>query len=189
MNICVFAGSSSGKRDSYSQAAAQLGRELAARDIGLVYGGASVGLMGAVADGVIENGGAAIGVIPQSLADVEIAHTELNELRIVPTMHERKAQMAELSDAFIALPGGIGTLEESFEVWTWSQLGIHKKPLGLLNVDGYYDGLETFLDHIVAEGFVREVHRGIMVAAAEPGALIDQLLEVEVPQTRKWADA
>ncbi|NNF16632.1 MAG: TIGR00730 family Rossman fold protein [Gammaproteobacteria bacterium] len=188
MNICVFAGSSPGKREAYKLAARQLGEELASRNIGLVYGGASVGLMGAVADGALAKGGAAIGVIPSSLADVEIAHTELDELLIVPTMHERKAQMAESADAFIALPGGIGTLEESFEVWTWSQLGIHKKPLGLLNVEGYFDGLNTFLDHIVAEGFVKEEHRGIMVSAAEPGSLIDQLLEVDVPQTRKWAE-
>ena len=181
MNICVFAGSNPGQREEYCIAARQLGQAMAARDIGLVYGGASIGMMGAVADGVLEKGGTAIGIIPKSLADVEIAHTELSELRIVTTMHERKAQMADMSDAFIAVPGGIGTLEESFEVWTWSQLGIHSKPLGLLNIDGYYDPLITFLDHIVEEGFVTPVHRQIMVTESDPEALLNLVLSAEVP--------
>ncbi len=188
MNICVFTGSSSGRNDSYKQAAEQLGTELARREIGLVYGGASVGLMGVVADAALNNGGKVIGVLPQSLADLEIAHQQLTELRIVTSMHERKAQMADLSDAFIALPGGIGTLEETFEVWTWSQLGIHNKPIGLLNVAGFYNGLESFLDHLVAEAFVKPVHRRILLSDSEPESLVDKLIAAEVPTIGKWID-
>ena len=186
MKICVFAGSSPGKRPSYSRAAYALGQALAKRDITLVYGGASVGLMGSAADGALSEGGNVIGVIPQFLADVEIVHKSVADMRVVPTMHERKAQMARLSDAFITLPGGIGSLEESFEVWTWSQLGIHAKPIGLLNVDGFYDGLATFLDHLVEEAFVKPVHRGIMLCNSDPDLLIDGLLAAEVPKTGKW---
>lgn len=186
MNLCVFAGSSLGCRTAYEKAAIAFGEALASRKIGLVYGGASVGLMGVVADAVLQNGGSVIGVIPQSLADVEIAHAELTELKIVPSMHERKAQMAELSDAFVMLPGGIGSLEESFEMWTWSQLGIHHKPIGLLNVDGFYDGLVSFLDHLVAEEFVKPIHRNILLADDEPERLIDRLSTAEVPTEGKW---
>ncbi len=188
LNICVFTGSSLGRNESYQHAAKQLGAELAQRNIGLVYGGASVGLMGAVADAALSDGGKVIGVLPQSLAAMEIAHKHLTELRIVSSMHERKAQMADLSDAFIALPGGIGTLEETFEVWTWSQLGIHNKPLGLLNVAGFYNGLETFLDHLVTESFVQPVHRNILLSDSKPQNLIDKLLAAEVPVIRKWID-
>ncbi len=189
MNICVFCGSSQGARASYQIAAASLGVELARRNIGVVYGGANVGLMGAVANAALEEGGSVIGVLPQSLADVEIAHEGLTELRIVSSMHERKAQMAELSDAFIALPGGIGTLEETFEVWTWSQLGIHAKPIGLLNTDGFYDGLASFLDHLVAEAFVKQPHRDILVSETSASVLIDQLLDADVPKVKKWVDS
>ena len=188
MNICVFCGSSLGRNDAYRAAAQALGAELARREIGLVYGGASVGLMGVVADAVLDHGGSAIGVLPEALAELEIAHDGLTELRIVSSMHERKAQMADLSEAFIALPGGIGTLEEAFEVWTWSQLGVHAKPIGLLNIATYYDGLERFLDHMVAEAFVKPVHRNIMLSNADPAALIDDLLRADVPVDRKWVD-
>ena len=188
MRLCVFCGSSLGGDPAYKRAAAALGAELAAREIGLVYGGASVGLMGVVADAALEAGGEAIGVLPEALADLEIAHEGLSELRIVASMHERKAQMAALSDGFIALPGGIGTLEETFEVWTWSQLSIHAKPVGLLNVNGFYDRLEAFLDHMTAEAFVKPVHRNIMLADADPTALIDRLIAADVPTDRKWVD-
>ena len=188
MRICVFCGSSLGARPAYKDAAQALGRELAARDIGLVYGGASVGLMGATADACLDAGGEVIGVLPEALADLEIAHEGLSELRIVASMHERKKQMADLSDAFIALPGGIGMLEEAFEVWTWSQLGIHQKPVGLLDVEGFYQSLSGFLDQLVTEGFVKPVHRAIMVSANAPGELIDALAAAEIPTDRKWVD-
>lgn len=188
MNICVFAGSSIGRRPAYKQAAQHLGEELAKREIGLVYGGASIGLMGTVADAVLDNAGSAIGVLPEALAKVEIAHDGLSELRIVGSMHERKALMADLSEAFVVLPGGIGSMEEAFEIWTWSQLGIHNKPIGLLNVDGFYDGLETFLDHLVEEAFVKRTHRQIMLSESEPVALLDGLLNAEVPNVGKWID-
>ena len=188
MNICVFCGSSAGASPVYRKAATALGECLAERGIGLVYGGAQVGLMGAVADATLANGGTVIGVIPESLARVEIAHSSLTELRIVTTMHERKAEMAARSDAFIALPGGIGTLEELFEVWTWSQLGIHAKPVGLLNAGGYYDALLTFLDHMHAERFVRPQHRELLVTDDDPDGLIERLLTRDVPVIEKWVD-
>lgn len=186
MNICVFTGSSFGHREAYRLAARQLGAELANREIGLVYGGASVGLMGIVADAALEAGGSVIGVLPKALQDLEVAHHGLTELRIVPSMHERKAQMADLSDAFIVMPGGIGTLEEAFEIWSWLLLGIHAKPIGLLNVDGFFDGLETFLDHIVAEAFVKQVHRGTFLSESDPARLIDRLLAFKMPNVPKW---
>ncbi|MEM7277813.1 MAG: TIGR00730 family Rossman fold protein [Pseudomonadota bacterium] len=189
MNICVFCGSSQGARPAYQTGAASLGAELARRKIGVVYGGANVGLMGTVANAALDAGGSVIGVLPQSLADVEIAHEGLTELRIVSSMHERKAQMAKLSDAFIALPGGIGTLEETFEVWTWSQLGIHAKPLGLLNIEGFYDRLASFLDHQVAEAFVKQQHRDILVSESSVSVLIDRLLKADVPKLKKWVDS
>lgn len=186
MNICVFAGSSFGARPSYRRAAETLGVELANRGIGLVYGGAYVGLMGAVADAALRHGGSVIGVLPQSLVDVEVAHPDLTDLRVVGSMHERKAQMAELSNGFIVLPGGIGSLEEAFEIWTWSQLGIHSKPIGLLNVEGFYDVLESFLDSLVTEAFVKEVHREILLSDQEPARLVDRVLQAEVPSVGKW---
>ncbi len=188
MNICVFCGSSLGAREDYREAAWRLGKTLAERDIGLVYGGASVGLMGVVADAALEHDGPVYGVLPKALADLEIAHDNLTELHIVTSMHERKAKMADMSDAFIALPGGIGTLEEMFEVWTWSQLGFHAKPVGLLNVAGFFDGLERFLDNLVSEAFVKQAHRSILCADEDPGALMDKLAAAELPKDRKWVD-
>jgi hypothetical protein len=183
--VCVFCGSSPGRRDEYRLAAARLGTELGRRDIGLVYGGASIGLMGVVADAAREAGGEVIGVIPRSLVDLEVAHTGLDDLRIVASMHERKALMAELSDAFIALPGGLGTLEEIFEVWTWAQLGSHAKPCAFLNISGFYDGLMGFLDHVVDEEFLRPVHRDMVMVETEPDALISALLAYQPPSVAK----
>ncbi|MEK9785075.1 MAG: TIGR00730 family Rossman fold protein [Gammaproteobacteria bacterium] len=163
--ICVFCGSKSGDRPTYQASAIELGQALASRGVGLVYGGASIGLMGAVADAVLDAGGEAIGVIPDSLKDKEIAHPGLSDLRVVSNMHARKALMAELADGFIALPGGIGTLEELFEVWTWSNLEIHRKPCVLLNVDGYYDELLAFLTTMSAAGFLRDRGRSLLKSA------------------------
>jgi uncharacterized protein (TIGR00730 family) len=184
--ICVFCGSSPGIHPAYLHSARALGSLLASEGIGVVYGGANVGLMGAVADAARALGGEVIGVIPRPLVEREMAHTGLDDLRIVGSMHERKALMADLADAFIALPGGIGTLEELFEVWTWAQLGSHEKPCGLLNVQGFYDGLASFLDHVVAEGFLRLVHRNMLLVAQEPGALLDALRHQEPPHVTKW---
>ena len=156
------------------------------RGIGLVYGGAAVGLMGAIANAVQHAGGEVIGVIPKTLVDREVAHTGLNDLRVVGSMHERKAMMAELSDAFIAMPGGIGTLEEIFEVWTWTQLGNHSKPCGLLNVDGFYDRMMLFLDHVVDQEFLKPVHRTMLLKADTPDCLLDLLSQYEVPVATKW---
>jgi uncharacterized protein (TIGR00730 family) len=186
--VCVFSGSSPGADVAYRAAAVDLGHRLAERGIELVYGGASVGLMGAVADAAIEGGGHVIGVIPQSLVDHEIAHAGLGDLRVVDSMHERKALMAELSDAFVALPGGVGTLEELFEVYTWNQLGLHAKPLGLFNVRGYFDGLARFLDHAVAERFVTPKHRAMLLVGEDLGALLDGLDAWEAPHQPKWID-
>jgi len=188
MKICVFTGSSLGRQDSYRDAAQLFGAELARRDVGLVYGGAHVGLMGVVADGALEAGGSVYGVLPKSLADLELAHEGLTELHITESMHERKLKMADMSDAFVLMPGGIGSLEETFEVWTWSQLGIHQKPVGLLNVEGFFDGLETFLDHLVNESFVKPVHRNILISDDDPARLIDKLSNCDVPVERKWID-
>ena len=178
MNVCVFAGSSIGRREEYAQAARRLGQVIASNGLGLVYGGASVGLMGAAADGALEQGGRVIGILPEWLESWEVAHENLTELRIVSSMHERKAQMADLSDAFVVLPGGIGSLEECFEIWTWSQLGIHRKSIGLLNICGYYDQLQGFLDHIVAEQFLKSEHREMLLVDDDPQTLIQALLEI-----------
>jgi uncharacterized protein (TIGR00730 family) len=185
---CVFSGSSPGADLAYRAAATDLGHRLADRGIELVYGGASVGLMGAVADAAMEGGGHVIGVIPQALVDREVAHPEIADLRVVDSMHERKALMAELSDAFVALPGGVGTLEELFEVYTWNQLGLHAKPLGLFNVRGYYDGLARFLDHAVAERFVTRRHRAMLLVSEDLDALLDGLDAWEAPRQAKWID-
>ena len=171
--ICVFCGSSSGARPEYAAAARAVGEGLAARGIGLVYGGASVGLMGILADAVLHAGGSVVGVIPQALAKQEVVHDGLTALRIVGSMHERKAVMADLSDGFIALPGGVGTLDEFFEMVTWAQLGLHRKPCGLLDVEGYFAPLLAFLDHAVKERFVKETHRALLLVAAEPQVLLD----------------
>lgn len=164
-------------------AARELGALLAQRGLGLVYGGAGVGLMGELANAVLAAGGEVIGVMPQALWDREIGHTGLTEMRVVVSMHERKSTMADLADAFIALPGGIGTLEEFFEIWTWGQLGIHRKPFGLLDVAGYYSLLATFLDHAVAQGFLRRPHRALVKMEASPTALLDRLLTTRPPAT------
>src|SRR6266481_7515157 len=173
--ICVFCGSQVGTNGLYRQAATALGQLLVRHGYGLVYGGGHVGLMGVIADTVLASGGEVIGVIPESMVARELAHTGVTRLEVVPGMHERKARMAELAEAFIALPGGYGTFEELFEVITWAQLGIHRKPIGLLNVGGYYDGLIGFLDHAVAEGFVSAGNRGLVQVADTPEALLDRL--------------
>jgi uncharacterized protein (TIGR00730 family) len=175
MNLCIFCGSAVGARSSYTEAAQLLGTLLAERGIGLVYGGGNVGLMGVIADEVIRLGGEATGVIPKALMDKEVGHGGLTRLHIVKDMHERKAMMADLSDGFVAMPGGIGTLEELFEVFTWAQLGFHDKPIGLLNVEGFYDGLIAFLQHVVAERFLKAEQTSLLVHEAEAPALLDQL--------------
>ncbi len=180
--LCVFAGANAGAHDDYRAAAIDLGSELAKREITLVYGGASVGLMGAIADAVLQGGGEAIGVIPQALVEREVAHPGLSELRVVESMHARKALMGELSDAFLALPGGLGTLEELFEVATWRQLGLHAKPIGLLNVRGYYDRLDALLDHAVAEGFLETEHRRILHIDSDANLLLERFERSEIPQ-------
>ncbi|MGE4054441.1 MAG: TIGR00730 family Rossman fold protein, partial [Vicinamibacterales bacterium] len=184
--ICVFAGSSVGARPQYGDAARALGRALTARGLGLVYGGARVGLMGLLADEVLAGGGEAIGVIPRALADREVAHNGLTALHLVGSMHERKALMSDLSDGFVAIPGGWGTLEEWFEVLTWVQLGLHQKPCGLLNVAGYFDGLLRFLDQMVTERFVRLEQSSLVIAATAPGELLDRMETQVMPVVEKW---
>lgn len=186
MRYCIFSGSSSGRLPIYAEAAEQLGHALVDSGIGLVYGGASVGLMGVIANTVQSRGGEVIGVIPRALVDKEVAHTGLADLRIVDSMHQRKALMAELSDGFIALPGGLGTLEELFEVWTWAQLGYHNKPCALLNVNGLYTGLSSFLDHVVDEAFLKPVHRRMLIVEQEVSALLTALQNYDAPQATKW---
>lgn len=173
--ICVYCGSKAGGRPVYHDLAETLAVELTRRDIGLVYGGASVGVMGGIADAVLSRGGEAIGVIPQMLVDKEVAHTGLSQLHVVHSMHERKATMADLAEGFIALPGGLGTLEELFEILTWSQLGLHDKPCGLLNAAGYYADLIRFLEHAVAEGFVKPEHRNLLLLDEHPDQLLDKM--------------
>lgn len=185
-SICVFCGSSFGTRTAYAETALETGRVIAEHGYRLVYGGAKVGLMGTVADGAIKAGGEVIGVLPRALEEKELAHEGLNELHLVSSMHERKALMADLSDAFIALPGGAGTLEEIFEVWTWGQLGYHQKPCGFLNVEGYYDQLIAFLDHQTQEAFTKQAMREMVQIAGTPQALIDLFRGYEAPDTPKW---
>jgi hypothetical protein len=186
--LCVFSGSSPGAHPDYAQAAAELGRALAGQGIGVVYGGAHVGLMGTIADAALEAGGEVVGVIPQALVDREIAHTGLSDLHVVGSMHERKAKMADLADGFVALPGGMGTLEELFEVYTWTQLGLHSKPLGLLDVRGYYTQLAAFLDHAVAERFVTAEHREMLVVERRAEAMIEAFRRWRPPVRTKWID-
>jgi uncharacterized protein (TIGR00730 family) len=186
--VCVFCGSSPGKLPLYGATAIELGRELVARDLTLVYGGGNVGLMGILADAVLAAGGRAIGIIPRSLLDREVGHRGLTELHVVRSMHERKALMAEKADAFLALPGGFGTFEELCEVITWTQLGIHAKPCGLLNVAGYYDPLIALFDRAVDERFVRPEHRGLVRVASTPAAILEELATARVPALAKWID-
>jgi uncharacterized protein (TIGR00730 family) len=186
--VCVYAGSNFGTDPAYADAARALSMLLAERGIGLVYGGAGVGLMGVLADGALAAGGEVIGVMPRALIEREIAHNGLTELRMVSSMHERKSQMAELSDAFVAVPGGIGTLEELIEVYSWSQLGFHRKACGALNVRGYYDRLADFLDHAVTQGFLRAEHRAILTIADDPAELLDRLAAFEPPTVGKWLE-
>jgi uncharacterized protein (TIGR00730 family) len=188
MRICVYAGSNPGADPAYGEAAADLARVLTGRGIGVVYGGARVGLMGILADTALEAGGEVIGVMPRGLVDREIGHTGLTELHVVASMHERKALMAELSDGFVALPGGAGTLEELIEVYTWSQLGLHAKPMGVLNVNGYYDGLAALLDHAVREGFLRREHRAAMHAEPTAEALLERFDGWQPSGMGKWLD-
>jgi uncharacterized protein (TIGR00730 family) len=185
---CVFCGSSPGADPAYLTAAREVGALLARRGIELVYGGGRVGLMGAVADAALAGGGKVIGVIPYALARKEVAHEALTELRVVDSMHARKAQMSDLSDCFIALPGGFGTLEEFFEVVTWAQIGIHRKPCGLLNVGGYFDPLLMLADHALAQRFVRPEHRALLLAGSDPTALLDQMAAYVSPVVDKWMD-
>ncbi|MEL7524914.1 MAG: TIGR00730 family Rossman fold protein [Pseudomonadota bacterium] len=185
-SICVFCGSSFGTRAGYAETALETGRVIAENGYRLVYGGAKVGLMGTVADGALKAGGEVIGVLPRALEEKELAHEGLNELHLVGSMHERKALMADLSDAFIALPGGAGTLEEIFEVWTWGQLGYHQKPCGFLNVEGYYDQLIAFLDHQTQEAFTKKAMREMVQIASTPQALIGLFNSYEAPDTPKW---
>jgi len=180
-HICVYCGASDGVNGEYLASASALGAEIARRGYGLVYGGGSVGLMGAVARGVAENGGNVHGVIPTPLLPKEVSGPPIGTLEIVDSMHTRKARMAELADAFIALPGGFGTLEELFETITWTQLGIHRKPIGLLNVAGFYDPLLAMIEHSIAQGFVRPKYRGLLVAESDPAALLDRLIVHEAP--------
>lgn len=187
-SICVFCGSSPGARPEYASAAARLGRELAVRGVTLVYGGAHVGLMGALADAALEAGGKVIGVIPQSLVDKEVAHIGLTKLHVVRSMHERKALIADLSDGFIALPGGMGTLEEFFEVLTWGQLGMHARPCGFLNIAGFFDGLLEFLNTATSERFLKPVHREMILAETEITALLDRMAAYRAPTVSKWLD-
>ena len=186
--VCVFAGSSAGVRPEYRAAAAALGRVLCERGIELVYGGAHVGLMGAVADAVMAAGGRVTGVIPDALVAKELAHTGVTELHVVASMHERKALMAELSGGFIALPGGWGTWEELFEVLTWGQLGLHTKPCGLLNAGGYFDGLLAFMAHAMHEGFVRTEQNAMLLVADTPVGLLDQMAAYRPPRVEKWLE-
>ncbi len=184
--ICVFCGSNTGVNSLYRHAAEELGRVLARHGHGLVYGGGSVGLMGVIADAVLAGGGEVIGVIPEALATKELAHPNITVMHVVPSMHARKAHMVELSDAFIAMPGGFGTFEELFEVITWAQLGIHRKPIGLLNVAGYFDTLMELIEHAIAEEFIKPEYRQLIVTTDQPTTLLDALVHHRMPAVRKW---
>jgi uncharacterized protein (TIGR00730 family) len=184
--VCVFCGSSSGSLPIYQQVASNVGRLLAGHGYCVVYGGGRVGLMGALAEGTLAAGGEVIGIIPQALFEKEIGYSDLKDLRVVGSMHERKAMMAEISDAFLTLPGGFGTFEEFFEMVTWSQLGVHQKPCGLLNLNGFYDPLLAMCDHAVSQGFLREVDRKLILSDSDPEALIQRVLNFKVPESTKW---
>jgi uncharacterized protein (TIGR00730 family) len=186
--ICVYLGSSPGALPDYTAMAESLARTLAGRGLGLVYGGAHVGTMGVIADAVLAAGGEVIGVIPASLQDKEIAHVGLTELHVVASMHERKLMMMDLADGFVTLPGGSGTLEELFETFTWLQLGLHAKPIGLLDVAGYWGGLVAFLDHAVEQRFIRREHADLLLVDDDPGRLLDRFDAWEAPAYAKWID-
>ena len=184
--VCVFCGSNVGDSQACTQAAQALGREIVRRQWGLVYGGGSVGLMGVLADAVLAAGGEVTGVIPEMLATKELLHPRATKMHVASTMHARKALMEELSDAFVALPGGYGTFEELLEITTWAQLGIHAKPIGLVNVGGFYDRLLEFFDHAIEKGFIKAKHRDLIVSAPSPRELLDCLERHEMPQVKKW---
>jgi len=186
--ICIFCGSSTGSRPAYADAARAMGRALIRRGIGLVYGGGCVGLMGTIADAVMKGGGEVIGVIPDALVERELAHDDISQLIVVRSMHDRKAKMAELSDAFIAMPGGYGTFEEFCEIITWAQLGLHRKPCGILNVEGYYDPLLALFDRAVADGFLRPANRHLVIEERDPDRLLGTLGSYTPPRTEKWID-
>ena len=186
--VCVFCGSSTGNNSKYRAAAKHLGKLLAARKLTLVYGGGNVGLMGEIANSVLARGGKAIGVIPQFLAEKELVHKGLSEVKIVESMHERKAMMAELADGFIAMPGGFGTLEETVEVLTWAQLGLHRKPIGLLNVDAYFNFLYEFFKHMVDEEFLHPEYKDMILIKASAAEMVDSLTTYQVPHVDKWSD-
>jgi uncharacterized protein (TIGR00730 family) len=186
--VCIYAGSLDGARPEYRAGAEEFARLLAGEGVGIVYGGGRAGLMGAVADASREAGGRVTGVIPRQLVEREVAHQELDDLRVVRSMHERKALMAELADAFVAIPGGIGTLEELVEVFTWAQLGMHQKPVALLDLDGYYARLVDFFDHAAAEGFLRSATRQMLVVESDPARMIERLQTYEPPHVPQWID-
>ncbi len=184
--VCVFCAANAGVDPGYVAAADAMGRFLATTGRRLVYGGGRTGLMGALADGALAAGGEVIGIMPQHLVDREVAHTGLTTLHVVSSMHERKALLAKLSDGFLAMPGGLGTMEELFEIWTWGQLGLHRKPYGVLNVAGFYGPLLTFLDHAVREGFVRQEYRDLLAVDTEPDALVARMEAMEPPAVARW---
>lgn len=186
--LCVYCGSSPGRSPEYVEAAVELAEALVERETGLVYGGASVGVMGALADAVLEAGGEVVGIIPEALEAREITHAGLTELHVVESMHARKRLMVEQAEGFVALPGGLGTVEETFEVLTWAQLGLHDHPCGFLNVAGYYDALTAFLDHAVSAGFVKPLHHEMIVVESTPESLLEAFAAYEPPRVEKWID-
>lgn len=187
-SVCIFCGSNPGNDEVYGAGARAMGAEIARRGLVLVYGGGAVGLMGIVANAALEAGGEVHGIIPRALREKEIGHNGLTRLEVVDTMHTRKARMAELSDGFVAMPGGIGTFEELFEVWTWGQLGIHTKPLGFLNIAGFYDPLAVFLDNTVEAGFLKQNHRAMAMTDTEPATLLDRMEQYVPSATFKWVE-
>lgn len=185
-SVCVFCGSNPGKDETYAEATRGLARAIVGAGLKLVYGGGNIGLMGVLAEEALAAGGHVTGITPVSLLEREVVHTQLTDLKVVSSMHERKALMAELADAFIALPGGLGTLEETFEILTWAQLGLHRKPCGVLNVGGFYDGLTAFLDYAVAERFIKPEHRAMLVVESDAATLIERLRTHRMPAVSKW---
>lgn len=186
--LCVYCGSSTGSNNEFAEGARELARTLLENNIELVYGGASIGMMGVLADAVLNGGGKVTGIIPEDLMSKEVAHSKITELRVVASMHERKALMADISDGFVALPGGIGTIEEIFEIFTWAQLGFHRKPVGFLNINGYFDPLIRFLDQAVEEQFFSPLHRSILIVEREPDILLQKFSTYVSPVTKKWID-